>query len=403
MYSLFKTIAAFFSILGILFIPFPFNVFSCQEGVARFIFGELIDVVLIRIFSVEYYLQEISSDSLSMYALLLILLCSSIVLSVMLIKMTQIKIEKLINLFHTIICYYLMLQLFNYGMDKVFKGQFYLPEPNILYTPMGFLDKDMLFWSTMGSSYSYNLFMGFFQLLVAFLILVNKTRTLGLILSCGIFINIVAINFSFDISVKLYASFLLFLSAFALSPNLKRMYVFFIMNQTSSLERNRSEFNLTNQSFAKAFLKTFAVLLVLLEVCYPYLTSRSFNDDLTERPFLHGAYEVNQTSETSEFLLADKSNSIKRFFIHRKGYLIFQDQDNMMTDYKLSVGERSITLTDYSLNELELDYQYFSKDSILRLNYFNQGINYELEGKSLDWKSLPLIQNQFHWAVDGID
>jgi len=37
--------------------------------------------------------------------------------------------------------------LLNYGTDKLFLEQFYKPDANILFTPLGFLDSDILFWS----------------------------------------------------------------------------------------------------------------------------------------------------------------------------------------------------------------------------------------------------------------
>ena len=44
---------------------------------------------------------------------------------------------------HTGVAWFLALQLLQYGFDKVFKHQFYLPEPNTLYTPLGLLPPDL--------------------------------------------------------------------------------------------------------------------------------------------------------------------------------------------------------------------------------------------------------------------
>ena len=117
--------------------------------------------------------------------------------------------------------------LFVYGFNKVFKIQFYIPEPNTLYTPLGQLSKDILFWSSMGSSHSYNLFMGLVEILPALFLLFRRTRMLGAVISFTVLLNVLMINFGFDISVKILSSFLLFLSLVILAPYAKKLFSFF--------------------------------------------------------------------------------------------------------------------------------------------------------------------------------
>ena len=98
----------------------------------------------------------LGSDSLLMYIytaslLLLSLICAFVW------KKLQPK-----NTYHTfwlrrISTYYLAFALFLYGFNKLFKYQFGFPEPNILFTPVGNLSPGMLYWTSMGTSYSYNL------------------------------------------------------------------------------------------------------------------------------------------------------------------------------------------------------------------------------------------------------
>jgi len=396
-----KTCGLVFGFLGILFIPIPFNLFPYQAIISNGIFGKLIHYIAIHLFNIEHNYQEISSDSSSMYILILILFCTSLLLSVIVFynKKWKQNSQKINSFFLTTICYYLALMLFKYGIDKVFKSQFYLPEPNILYTPLGYLDKDILFWSTMGTSYSYNIFMGAIQLLSALLLLVKRTRVIGLLLSCGIFTHIIAINFSFDISVKLYSIFLLMISLLILSPNFYRLYKIFILNRATRLTLSSTSFSIFNHSFRKGFLKTFVILFILLEALFPYLESENFNDDYANRPFLHGAYAVEGNLETPYLSNRPRPN-IQRFFIHRNGYIIFQDNNNLMTDYRLTIDNKHFILTDYSLNQQKLTYQYSEKDKTLTLQGIYQGVRHQIKGKVLDWKSLPVMRNKFHWTVD---
>ena len=121
--------------------------------------------------------------------------------------------------FPSFVAFYLSLQLFRYGWDKVFKHQFYLPEPNTLFTPLGYLDKDILYWSTMGSSYSFTVFGGIMELIPAVLLLFRPTRIIGAAITFGVFLQVLMINIGFDITVKCLSGFLLLLSFSLLLPS----------------------------------------------------------------------------------------------------------------------------------------------------------------------------------------
>ena len=108
-----------------------------------------------------------------------------------------------------LLTYYLALQLLIYGLDKVFKAQFFLPEPNTLFTPLKDIPKDLLYWSTIGVSRTYSVFLGIAEVVTALFLLFPKTRLMGIVLGIGIMTNVVAVNFSYDISVKVYSLFLL--------------------------------------------------------------------------------------------------------------------------------------------------------------------------------------------------
>jgi hypothetical protein len=125
------------------------------------------------------------------------------------------------NKIRPIIRYYLALILFIYGFSKVFKAQFYLPEPNLLFTTLGNLDKDILFWSTIGSSRSYSIFLGIIEIIPAMLLLFRKTSFIGSLIATGVLLHVVAINLLFYFCENLFTFFIDF-SAFFSIPNNKK-------------------------------------------------------------------------------------------------------------------------------------------------------------------------------------
>ena len=215
-------------------------------------------------------------------------------------------------------------------------------------------------------------------------------------------LNVVAINFGFDISVKLYSLFLLYLTFYLLTPYYGRLYQLFLQRKTGTVIPFSGTTGLSRNSFLPGFLKWLAAGLICLEAFYPFIKAKNFNDDLAGRPYLHGAYEVKQMIAGTD-TLTEKESPVKRFFIHRNSYMIFQDQGDDMQDYKLSYnkGDSVFVLTDYQLKKTVLSFAYQASDSILTLQYFKNGKENKLTGKAIDWRKLPVLQKGFHWTVDG--
>ncbi len=396
--SLWKGSVFIFVLLGILFIPFPFKTIPFHELVIGYLFEDLIQFVKVDLLTISTDYDAISSDSSSLYALFLILMFTALIVTVtmhLLKKEAKLSFKSLPT-FHLVYCYYLSFQLISYGFDKLSKGQFYLPEPNTLYTPLGFLDKDLLFWSTVGVSHSFNVFIVLAQLIPGILLFFRKTRMTGLILSCTTFLGIVVINFSFDISLKLYSAFLLCAAMISLGPYIPKLYQAF----DNSIFRS---YQLTiNKSAVYSIIKSAFILFIFLEVLYPHIHSRPFNSDLRSPPPLHGAYEV--THQLDNGVLLEESH-IKRIFIHRGNYLIIQNTNDEFMDYKLQFHpiKKQLLLTNYDLKQTVLDYDYSLKDNVLQLGHKKEGLPLEITAKPLPWKSLPLLQKNFHWMIDFVE
>jgi hypothetical protein len=391
-----------FAFLGALFIPFTFHIFPFQQNISEWFFTDLI------LFSKDFFPTltitnpSLSSDSTTLYLLLLLLFVFSLILCVVLPffkvwKTNQTKIYSFIRVFLT---YYLAAILLKYGFDKIFKAQFYLPEPNLLYTPMGYLDKDILYWSTLGLSRSYSIFGGLMEVIPALMLLHRKTRTLALIIIVGVLLHVVSINFSFDISVKLFSVFLLFVTILLLAPNLKNLIRFFVLQQITSLKQEE-ELVTFKKSVVKYSIKLAVITLLLLESLFPYLTSGVYNDDNALRPYLHGAYEVTQI--TLPDLLVD-TPKIKRVFIHRRNYFILQYEDESMEDFQLIIDPLKLEfkLTDYDQKEHILTYTYNTQKKELILYFSPETGGMTVYLKALDWQNLPALQPLFHWTVDEI-
>lgn len=374
-----------YSFLAILLIPGPLDFFGWQGAFADAMLLPSLRFVGGFLFPTATWYQEISSDSRFLWLLLALLLPLSLLLG-----FRQFRSERVLAFIQIMLTYFLSFVLLNYGIDKVFKAQFYLPEPNILFTPFGLLDRDILYWSTMGISYEYNLFLGLAEVLAASLILIRKTRVIGILVAAFILMNVVAINFSFDISVKAFASLLLLSSSLLLVPFGVSLQRYFIQNKAERMPKlpkipvpwfSRRTFHIA---------KIALVAVVLGQAVYPFWKSGIYNDDFAERPFLHGAYRVIDSSDPN----------LKMIFVHRDGYLIFQDENFRTNDYKLRINpaKNELSLIDYDGSETILEFEYDKVEGLL--TFSNKDSDFFVKSETVNWREMPALQQLFHLSID---
>jgi hypothetical protein len=91
-----------------------------------------------------------------------------------------------------------------------------------------------LSWLFLGYSFKYQFFSGLMETTAGVLLLFRRTVTLGLFVAAGAFANVVMINMSYDVPVKLYASHLLLACIFLLAWDAKRLFSFLVLNRPAS-------------------------------------------------------------------------------------------------------------------------------------------------------------------------
>lgn len=125
----------------------------------------------------------------------------------------------------------LALTLISYGAIKVFKAQFPDPSLDRLLQPFGESSPMGLLWTFMGASASYNTFTGLAEMMGGLLLTTRRTTLLGALVSIAVMSNVVMLNFSYDVPVKLYSSHLLAMAVFLILPDLRRLADFFLFDR----------------------------------------------------------------------------------------------------------------------------------------------------------------------------
>jgi len=134
----------------------------------------------------------------------------------------------------TVVRYWVAMAALSYGIIKLFALQMPFPSLSQLATPLGDLLPMRLSWLFLGYSTRYQVFSGVMETVAGLLLLNRRTVTLGLLMAAGAFLNVVMINLSYDVPVKLYSMHLLAGCLFLLALDARRLLTLFVLNRPVS-------------------------------------------------------------------------------------------------------------------------------------------------------------------------
>lgn len=375
------------SVLFLLTLPFSYEILPSFGKFFTEIMLPVYNWISVTFFGIDGTSFYSSSDSIIGYVQVGFLFIASILIGVILLKQKKFSLDTIILRLHQVLTYLLALFLLKYGMDKLLLHQFYPPEPNTLFTPVGMLSKDILFWSTMGSSDTYNIFMGLIEVVPGLLLFHRKTRMLGAFITMGVFTNVFFLNIGFDITVKLLSFMLLVSSMVVFAPYFTRFsHTFF------GKESKKNELSL-HYIDAKVWagIKLIAILLITFETISPYISLNSAKIDTSTAT---GSYEV--LAREGKSTIVDLAE-IRRIHFHSKGYLIVEKLSGAMNDYPIQIDGRQHKIV---LNRTSIYFKTTEKNTLFHWVEDQQEIR--LITKKIDLDKLPLRQDTANWTVEGM-
>ena len=315
------------------------------------------------------------SDSAALYSVALIFALFSVVFTIIIHRFFRNYFAPFENLLFYMLLYILVFFLLRYGLDKWIGNQFYTPASNTLYTPLGQLSKDILFWSSMGTSHQYNLFMAGSEMLAAILLVLRRTRFLGLLISFGVLLNVFAINIGFDITVK-YVSGLLVLATSVL--------IFYFPQQVASFFRKDQSICAVNRYFSHSrtsiLVKSFVLVLLLTELLFAIGSSPDRRDSGT-------CYSVIGYNGNSTII---SLAGLRRIHIHPEGYLITESNEQHFESHRLIRFNNQYSLNGRTVHFTANKLIWTERDTVV------------VQVRKIDLETLPAKQDEMHWFVEEL-
>ncbi len=298
--------------------------------------------------------------------------------------------------------FYIGLMLIQYGMVKVIKLQF--PEPNIYRLTQYYGDSSPmgLAWTFLGFSKGYNIFMGLAEI-AAVLLLFRRTMTMGAIITLMTTSNVMAVNYFYDVPVKILSTALVIMTIFLLLKDADRLFRFFFTGEAVSLPVIKAPvFTQKWMRIMKLAVKTLLMGYVLIYGFIEVLAARKEYGDLAPKPKLYGIYNVDLFIKNNDTIPPLTTDSV------RWNQLVIEWEGYARVPHMVDSTSRFLTKLDTLSHKFDFTYRddstmkYLFTYELTEPDKFNLTGSFQEDSVSIfmtrkDLKSFQLTNRGFNW------
>lgn len=189
-----------------------------------------------------------------------------------------------------IVRYRLAISLITYGFFKFFPLQMPYPSLSNLLTNYGDYYAWKIYFQTVGIAPKYEMFLGFVEILAAFLIFYRRTVTFGVGLVIGFLGNVAVANGFYEIGEQVFSSYLVLLAAFLFVIDVPRLWNLLVDEKYTYANKLTPDFSHTTLNTIR---KTARYGFVFFTILYAFKTYDSWANDpykIPKSPGLKNAY-----------------------------------------------------------------------------------------------------------------
>src|SRR5690606_17387668 len=281
----------------------------------------------------------------------------------------------------------------SYGFSKFLDGQFSYPSLERLDQKIGDSSPMGLLWTFMGYSQTYAFFGGLCQVTAGFLLFFRRTSVIGSLLAFMVMTNIVVLNFSYDVPVKLFSMHLTLISLLILYPNLKNLFCLLFLNKTIKLVPEQSLIKKKEIGYVVLALKAFVIMGCV------FIFSVVAIQSVFDKP----AHNLQAIYYPKEFTKNETDAQWQKFIINNRYATVFYDKKNYEDfDTEIDITEQIILLkskTD-TLSTNKFKY-YFSDDN--RTMYLSGKFKTDSIAATFSVKrkeDFELVKRNFNWISE---
>lgn len=338
-----------------------------------------------------------SGDTMFHYIMLLLVFIISVIGCFLwsFLDKTRPNYNRLLYWLTVMVRFYLGVMLIHYGIAKIIKTQFASPDLMRLISNYGDSSPMGLAWTFFGFSDGYNIFIGIAEVSCA-LLLFRRTVTLGAIIALMVSANIMAVNYFFDVPVKIISTALVVMSIFLLAPNFYRLRDFFLKGGVASLKTLDAPMIKERWLLlTKTAFKYLLIILCIAPTVFITISRRNQFGDRAPRLPLYGVYVVESFVSEIPVLKWEK------LIIQRSVYSAIKIENNSTEYLNASVDtlkhQIEITFYDDTKTSHKFSYKIIGDDHLeLSGIYFDKPLTMKLKRQHFE-----LTERQFNWISEN--
>lgn len=313
---------------------------------------------------------------------------------------------------HGWLCILLRFQLgeamLGYGFAKVIKNQFPAPSAFKLVERVGDLSPMGLLWTFMGYSTAYTFFAGAGEVVGGLLLFFRRTATLGVLVVIGVMSNVVLMNFSYDVSVKLYSSHLLLMALYLLAPDLQRLANLLVLNRPVEPKDLRPPYSARGLLLGGYLLKAYLLgSTVYYAASYNFARHRTVQADQARSAF-NGIWKVEEFTRdgSSAAPLVTDATRWSQVIVAQGRFAQVRHADDSMSPFGFEEDAQQWLLSPRGPDPKNLPPKQKLASSRpdpehLLLEGTFEGARLLVKLKRVDPGSFQLMSRGFHWVNDA--
>jgi hypothetical protein len=305
--------------------------------------------------------------------------------------------ERVLVFFRIYLRFALAATLLGYGLAKVMPLQFPSPSLDRLVQTYGSSSPMGVLWTFMGTSRAYNFISGAAEVLAAALLTTRRTTLAGAMLATGLMGNIMALNFCYDVPVKLYSTELFLMAVILILPDARRLLDLFLLRAQEPLYRRKW------LETGSLVFRTLGVTAFFLYALNDANNNRKVYGDLSPKSPLRGIWNVDQLTDngTSRPPLITDLARWRRVIFDRPQYASIHLMSDTRRRYNLVLDEKKRTadLTDRDEPKVKFTLTYARPEpNTLVLDGLVQGHTLHAVCHRTAGGSNLLLTRGYHWV-----
>lgn len=296
--------------------------------------------------------------------------------------------------------------MLTYGMVKAFPLQMQFPSPLRLLERYGDFSSMGVLWASIGAAPAYERFAGGMELAAAVLLFIPGLSTLGACVAFADTVQILTLNLTYDVPVKLFAFHLVVLSLVLLAPEFRRILNVLVLNRTAPPS---SQPRVATGRITGWVLVIAQVGLGAYFVGMSYLAARRLWVQVgpgAAKPPLYGIWDVDKISIDGVErppLLTDAARWRRVIVLAAPERFVIQGMDDTFTDYLSATdGAHHVVSVKPRGEKTWSDRLSYDQPSPghLRITGRVAGRDITAELRLLDTNTLLLLKRGFHWVQE---